>query len=77
MLDVFHSRDVCSTLLAGDHGKKVCLGGIPSHQKMADSVFHVLWGDFMHFILFIYMLIVPQYAWSSPCLHGFKIGLYL
>ena len=34
MLDVFHSRDVCSTLLAGGHGKRVRLGGIPSHQRM-------------------------------------------
>ena len=41
----------------------LCLGaGLSFCLNMADSVFHVLWGDFMHFILFIRVLILPQCA---------------
>ena len=38
MLGIFHSRGVCSTFLTGDRGKRVRLGGIPSHQKMHSVV---------------------------------------
>ena len=34
MLGVFHSHGICSTFLTGDHGNRVRLGGIPSHQEM-------------------------------------------
>ena len=34
----FHSRGVYSTFLTGDHGKRVSLGGIPSHHAKMYSV---------------------------------------